>query len=119
MSGPGRSRGLLSGLADLSFRQMVTPRLIGCLYVALMGCAVLGAVAGVLLVAGLAGWLGAGWLVFAPVVVAAGVVGVLAARVACEWTLMSFTRGRALRDQQGRQGPAAGPDGRWSEGGEQ
>ncbi|MBW8486700.1 DUF4282 domain-containing protein [Actinomadura parmotrematis] len=94
-SGPYRARGLLSGLADVGFRQMVTFRLISVLYVAgvaLVGAATLAALA---VVAGMAAWLGAGWWLFAPPVLAGGVVGVLGVRVTCEWVLMAFSRGRA------------------------
>ncbi|XVQ08462.1 DUF4282 domain-containing protein [Spirillospora sp. CA-255316] len=116
MSGPRRSKGVARGLLDLRFRTVVTPWLIGWLYAAAAGFMALGALAGVALIAGLASWLGAGWLIFAPVVIAAGAAGVLAVRVGCEWLLMSFTRGRGLTGETDKSGRAA--DGRWRQEGD-
>ncbi|WP_433338179.1 DUF4282 domain-containing protein [Spirillospora sp. CA-294931] len=104
--GPDRSRSVVRGLADVRFARMITPRLIGWVYVAGLGLVALGSLAGLLLVLGVAAWLGAGWLVFAPVVIAAGVAGLLLTRVACEWVLMAFTRGRAVGYRAHNGGPS-------------
>ncbi|MFA1548847.1 DUF4282 domain-containing protein [Actinomadura chokoriensis] len=94
--GPERAPGVLRGLADVGFTTMVTPRLVGCLYVAAAGVIACGSLVGLLLVWSVAGWAGGGFWWLAPLVVAAGVAGVLAARIGCEWVLMAFTRGRAI-----------------------
>ncbi|MFI0446013.1 DUF4282 domain-containing protein [Actinomadura sp. 6N118] len=118
MSGPYRSRGVLRGLADVRFEQMVTPRLIGCLYVVGAAVAALAGLAAVAFIAGLASWLGAGWWIFAPVVVLAAIAAVLMTRVVCEWVLMAFTRGRPIvprapaADQRARTRPGTDQDGR-------
>ncbi|MFI0349211.1 DUF4282 domain-containing protein [Actinomadura sp. 9N407] len=118
MTAPRPRKSLARGLVDVRFTQMITPRLVGCLYVAAAGLVGLGALAGVALIAGLSGWLGAGWLIFAPVVIAAGAVGLLLARVACEWLLMAFTRGRALSDGEAASKADRAADGRWRQKGE-
>lgn len=111
-AGSGRV-GLLGGLLDVRFRRMVTPRLVGCLYMAAATCVASGCLAGVLLIWGMASWLGAGWWIFAPFVLAAGVVAVLAVRVICEWVLMAFTRGRPLTPPSQPMPRQRLADGRW------
>lgn len=95
--GPERARGVLRGLADVGFTQMVTPRLVGCLYVAAAGFIAVGSLVGLLLVWSVAAWAGGGWWWLAPLMLAAGVAGVLVVRIACEWVLMAFTRGRPVQ----------------------
>lgn len=94
--GPERAPGVLRGLADVGFTRMVTPRLVGWLYVASAGFIGCGSLVGLLLVWSVAGWAGGGWWWLAPLVVAAGVAALLVVRIACEWLLMAFTRGRPL-----------------------
>ncbi|MBO2459239.1 DUF4282 domain-containing protein [Actinomadura violacea] len=96
MTGPRESRGVLSGLVDLRFRRFVTPRLISVLYVVASLCVAFWALWALLLVWGLSTWMGGGWWWCAPVIIAAGIAGVLVVRIGCEWVLMAFTRGRPV-----------------------
>lgn len=96
MTGPRESRGVLAGLADVRFRTLVTPRLISVLYVAVSLCIGFGGLFALLLVWSVASWMGGGWWWCAPVIIAAGVAGVVCVRIGCEWVLMAFTRGRPI-----------------------
>ncbi|MUN42575.1 DUF4282 domain-containing protein [Actinomadura litoris] len=128
MPGPYRAPGLLRGLADVRFRWMVTPRVISVLYVVVAGAMVAGSLVGLLLVWSMATWAGAGMWWFAPLVLGGGLAGVLGTRIACEWILMAFTRGRAIgplppsRPSPPAAPPAARPlgsgPGRWGGGGD-
>jgi hypothetical protein len=93
---PGVLRGVLRGRGDVRFTQMITPRLVGVVYVAAAGLVVFGSLVGVLMVWWLAAWAGGGWWWLAPLVLAAGFAGVLTVRIVCEWVLMAFTRGRPI-----------------------
>ncbi|WP_329519873.1 DUF4282 domain-containing protein [Spirillospora sp. NBC_01491] len=97
MGGPYQSRSVLGGLLDLRFRRLITPRLIGWVYAAGVVLVVCWTLAGLLLIWGFAAWMGAGWWLYSPVVIAAGALGVLLLRVTCEWILMAFTRGRPVQ----------------------
>ncbi|WP_233617940.1 DUF4282 domain-containing protein [Actinomadura sp. WAC 06369] len=94
--GPYRAPSLLRALLDVRFRWVITPRLIGLLYVSAAGFNAFGCVMGLLTLWGFSAWAGTGWLWFAPVMIAAGVGGVLLSRVACEWLMMTFTHGRSM-----------------------
>jgi hypothetical protein len=96
VTGPRESHGVLSGLADIRFRRFITPRLISVLYVAVSACIGFGALFALLLVWSVASWMGGGWWWCAPVIIAAGVAGIVCARIGCEWVLMGFTRGRPV-----------------------
>lgn len=106
--GPYRAPSLLGALFDLRFRWVITPRLIGVLYVAWAGFNALGALTGLLFIWGITTWTGSGWWWFAPLVIAAGVGGVVVSRVACEWIVMSFTHGRSM-DRPAAPKPAEPP----------
>jgi hypothetical protein len=94
MNTPPPRRPLLADLFDIRFRYLVTPRLVGCLYlaaIAFVGSATLFAI---LFLWGLTTWLGWGWWLFAPVILAGGLVALLTVRVILEWVLLVFSRRR-------------------------
>lgn len=107
-----RRESILSGLTDLGFEQMVTPRLIGCLYMAALAFIASGTLFALLLVWGMSTWLGAGWCWVLPVVLCGALVAVLAARIACEWILMTFTHGHHIATLREQYPPVQGP---WAE----
>ncbi|TDD15564.1 DUF4282 domain-containing protein [Actinomadura sp. KC06] len=95
--GPVRAGGLLEGLTDVGFRRMVTPRLVGWVYVVACGCVAAGSLVGLLMVWWLASWAGGVLWCLALVVVSGSFVALLLVRIGCEWILMGFTRGRPLQ----------------------
>lgn len=102
---PQRRGSIITGLVDLRFEQMVTPRLVGCLYAAALAFISSGTLFALLFVWGLSTWLGAGWWWVLPVVVCGGLTAALTVRVACEWVLMAFTHGRQLTTLREQSSP--------------
>src|SRR2546423_1273329 len=89
-----RRRPVVVDLFDVRFRYLVTPRLVGCLYVAALSFIGSATLFALLFLWSLTTWLGWGMWLFAPVIMAGGLVALLAARIALEWVLLIFTRPR-------------------------